>query len=80
MIFTFATGSLIMAIGLLIVNVRSAHMRLMTLWVAANFALFGAWALYALRGEIQFWLRCSVGGVSAPGRSSSRSSRASSSA
>jgi diguanylate cyclase (GGDEF)-like protein len=49
MIFTFATGSLIMAIGLLIVNVRSAHMRLMTLWVSANFVLFGAWALYALR-------------------------------
>ena len=46
MIFTFATGSLIMAVGLLIVNLRTAHMRLMTLWVAANFALFGAWALY----------------------------------
>ena len=44
MVFTFATGSLIMAVGLLIVNLRSAHMRLMTLWVAANFALFGAWA------------------------------------
>ena len=43
MIFAFATGSLIMAIGLLIVNARSAHMRLMTLWVLANFALFGAW-------------------------------------
>jgi len=46
MIFTFAAGSLIMAVGLLIVNLRSAHMRLMTLWVAANFALFAAWALY----------------------------------
>ena len=47
MIFTFAAGSLIMAVGLLIVNVRSAHMRLMTLWVAANFVLCAGWTLYA---------------------------------
>ena len=56
MIFTFATGSLIMAIGLWIVNLRSAHMRLMTLWVTANFAIFGAWVLYGLRDAVPDWL------------------------
>src|SRR5580658_806963 len=52
MLFTFATGSLIMAVGLLIANVRAAHMRVMTLWVVANFALFAGWGLYALRGML----------------------------
>jgi diguanylate cyclase (GGDEF)-like protein len=52
MLFTFATGSLIMAVGLLIANVRAAHMRVMTLWVIANFSLFAGWGLYALRGTI----------------------------
>lgn len=56
MVFAFATGSLIMAVGLLIVNVRSAHIRLMTLWVTANFALFGAWTLYALAAVVPSWL------------------------
>ncbi len=63
MVFTFATGSLIMAVGLLIVNLRSAHMRLMTLWVAANFALFGAWALYALRDVIPVQTSADLGFV-----------------
>lgn len=63
MVFTFATGSLIMAVGLLIVNLRSAHMRLMTLWVAANFALFGAWALYALRDAIPVQTSADLGFV-----------------
>lgn len=52
MLFTFAAGSLIMAVGLLIANLRAAHMRVMTLWVVANFALFAGWGLYALRGTI----------------------------
>ncbi|HTV93556.1 MAG TPA: GGDEF domain-containing protein [Verrucomicrobiae bacterium] len=52
MLFSFATGSLIMAVGLLIANLRAAHMRVMTLWVTANFALFAGWGLYALRGII----------------------------
>jgi diguanylate cyclase (GGDEF)-like protein len=51
MIFSFATGSLIMAVGLLIANLRAAHMRVMTLWVVANFVLFTGWALYAVRGD-----------------------------
>ena len=52
MLFSFATGSLIMAVGLLIANVRAAHMRVMTLWVIANFALFVGWGLYTLHGVI----------------------------
>ena len=51
MVFSFATGSLIMAVGLLIANLRAAHMRVMTLWVAANFSIFAAWVLYAIFGE-----------------------------
>jgi diguanylate cyclase (GGDEF)-like protein len=51
MIFSFATGSLIMAVGLLIANLRAAHMRVMTLWVVANFLLFAAWTVYAMRGD-----------------------------
>lgn len=51
MIFSFATGSLIMAVGLLIANLRAAHMRVMTLWVVANFSLFAGWTLYAVRGD-----------------------------
>jgi diguanylate cyclase (GGDEF)-like protein len=52
MLFSFAIGSLIMAVGLFIANVRAAHMRVMTLWVVANFALFVGWALYVLRGAV----------------------------
>ncbi|MGC2242975.1 MAG: diguanylate cyclase [Candidatus Aquilonibacter sp.] len=51
MIFSFATGSLIMAVGLFIANLRAAHMRVMTLWVAANFLIFAAWVLYGAFGE-----------------------------
>ncbi len=51
MIFSFATGSLIMAVGLFIANLRAAHMRVMTLWVAANFSIFAAWVLYGAFGE-----------------------------
>ena len=52
MLFSLATGSLIMAVGLLIANVRAAHMRVMTLWVIANFTLFAGWGLYAFPGVI----------------------------
>lgn len=60
MIFALASGSLIMAVGLLIVNVRGARMHAMTLWVIASFSLFAAWTLYGLRGLVPLWISVAV--------------------
>jgi diguanylate cyclase (GGDEF)-like protein len=54
MVFALASGNLIMAIGLYVVN-RTAHIRAITLWVTASVALFIAWTIFGLRGWIPVW-------------------------
>jgi diguanylate cyclase (GGDEF)-like protein len=52
MYLAMATVSLVLAVGLTLANVRSAHMRAMTIWVFACLAMFGALSLLALRGSV----------------------------
>ena len=61
MIFAFASGSLIIAVGLWVANLRAAHMRVMTLWVVANLAIFVAWVFYGLLGVVPSVLSSNVG-------------------